>query len=309
MTLDLDGGARGDRSEHVAEPLGLSVDAGRLGHPPGRQREHGQRRAGARHRARQGPARLSALRLRRRRAGARLSASRAFCTPGADRCPFGAGVASTVGFLAAPLAFDFVRTSARPLDELDWARVNADPRRDGGGGRSRCSSGRACRAEQITHRARGRHALRRAGPRDARAAAARRRSGRTAGRDCEAFEAVYRRLYGRVGRRRRRWRRHLARRRQRSARRRSTCGERAPATRQRRDAARKATRPVYFPELERLSTRRPVYDRYRLGPGATLRRAGDRRGARIDHGRRTRGGRRRSTSLRTWIVDGRSMRS
>ena len=31
---------------------------------------------------------------------------------------------STVGFLSAPLAFDFVRTSYGRLDELDWATVN-----------------------------------------------------------------------------------------------------------------------------------------------------------------------------------------
>ncbi|MBI4551374.1 MAG: hydantoinase/oxoprolinase family protein [Candidatus Latescibacteria bacterium] len=37
--------------------------------------------------------------------------------------PFGAGVASTIGFLAAPLAFDFVRSDYAPLDEVDWSRV------------------------------------------------------------------------------------------------------------------------------------------------------------------------------------------
>src|SRR6185503_4465614 len=38
--------------------------------------------------------------------------------------PYAAGVTSTVGFLTAPLAFDFVRTSYGRLDELDWASVN-----------------------------------------------------------------------------------------------------------------------------------------------------------------------------------------
>jgi N-methylhydantoinase A len=38
--------------------------------------------------------------------------------------PFGAGVTSTVGFLAAPLAFDFVRSSYGRLAELDWDQVN-----------------------------------------------------------------------------------------------------------------------------------------------------------------------------------------
>lgn len=37
--------------------------------------------------------------------------------------PLGAGVTSTVGFLAAPLSFDFVRTYYSPLEELDWSHV------------------------------------------------------------------------------------------------------------------------------------------------------------------------------------------
>jgi N-methylhydantoinase A len=43
-------------------------------------------------------------------------------------CPFAAGVGSTVGFLAAPLAFDFVRSHYGLLDRpdrLDWAAVQA----------------------------------------------------------------------------------------------------------------------------------------------------------------------------------------
>jgi len=39
--------------------------------------------------------------------------------------PFGAGVMSTVGFLAAPLAFDFVRSAPAQVESLDWARANA----------------------------------------------------------------------------------------------------------------------------------------------------------------------------------------
>ena len=38
--------------------------------------------------------------------------------------PLGAGVMSTVGFLSAPLAFDFVRSWAVELREIDWARAN-----------------------------------------------------------------------------------------------------------------------------------------------------------------------------------------
>jgi N-methylhydantoinase A len=38
--------------------------------------------------------------------------------------PFGAGVTSTVGFLTAPLAFDFVRSFLSQLDSVDWTQVN-----------------------------------------------------------------------------------------------------------------------------------------------------------------------------------------
>ena len=39
--------------------------------------------------------------------------------------PFGAGVTSAVGFLTAPLAFDFVRTAPSHIDTLDWQKANA----------------------------------------------------------------------------------------------------------------------------------------------------------------------------------------
>lgn len=38
--------------------------------------------------------------------------------------PLGAGVTSTVGFLAAPLAFDFVRTYFGQLSDIDWQDIN-----------------------------------------------------------------------------------------------------------------------------------------------------------------------------------------
>ncbi len=40
--------------------------------------------------------------------------------------PFGAGVMSAVGFLTAPLSFDFVRSAPEKLELLNWARVNTD---------------------------------------------------------------------------------------------------------------------------------------------------------------------------------------
>ena len=38
--------------------------------------------------------------------------------------PLGAGVGSTIGLLAAPLAFDFVRTAVMPLAHLDWPVID-----------------------------------------------------------------------------------------------------------------------------------------------------------------------------------------
>src|SRR5262245_21948204 len=38
--------------------------------------------------------------------------------------PFGAGAMSAYGLLAAPLAFDFVRTASQCLDAADWAQIN-----------------------------------------------------------------------------------------------------------------------------------------------------------------------------------------
>ncbi|MEZ4532814.1 MAG: hydantoinase/oxoprolinase family protein [Thermomicrobiales bacterium] len=38
--------------------------------------------------------------------------------------PFGAGVASTIGFLVAPISFDFVRTFVGRLETLDWPEVD-----------------------------------------------------------------------------------------------------------------------------------------------------------------------------------------
>jgi N-methylhydantoinase A len=38
--------------------------------------------------------------------------------------PFGAGAMSAYGLLAAPLAFDFVRTAPQRLDAADWTQIN-----------------------------------------------------------------------------------------------------------------------------------------------------------------------------------------
>ena len=74
MPLDL---AAAERAmARIADPLGHERRRGGLGHPPGRQREHGERRPGPRDRARQGPALVPAVRLRRGRTGPRLPGRR-----------------------------------------------------------------------------------------------------------------------------------------------------------------------------------------------------------------------------------------
>ena len=64
--------------------------------------------------------------------------------------PLGAGVMSAVGFLVAPLSFDFVRTLPGPLDALDWkavARAVAEMEAEG-----RAILGRTIPAERVRFR-------------------------------------------------------------------------------------------------------------------------------------------------------------
>ena len=70
MALDRKAARRARRRHASATPLGLSVERGGLGHPQGRDREHGRGRARPSGREGQGPAPLRHGRLRRRRAGA-----------------------------------------------------------------------------------------------------------------------------------------------------------------------------------------------------------------------------------------------
>ena len=64
--------------------------------------------------------------------------------------PLGAGVMSAIGFLTAPLSFDFVRTFPGPLDHLDWAgaaQVVGDMEAEG-----KAVLGRTIAAEQVGFR-------------------------------------------------------------------------------------------------------------------------------------------------------------
>ena len=70
MAIDLEAAEAAMRP--LAERAGLGVTEPRLGHPRPRQREHGERRARAHRRARQGPPPLRAAVHGRRRPGARL---------------------------------------------------------------------------------------------------------------------------------------------------------------------------------------------------------------------------------------------
>ena len=107
---------------HVAEPLGLD----RRGRPPG---------ASTRSSTRGWPARrgctpwsaatiraAAGLRLRRRRPGAWLRRRRRARLP-AVIVPSGAGVMSAIGFLAAPIAADAVRSRLEPVDDETLVRV------------------------------------------------------------------------------------------------------------------------------------------------------------------------------------------
>ena len=65
--------------------------------------------------------------------------------------PFGAGVTSAVGFLTAPLAFDFVRSSPSGLDQLDLSKANglfAEMEREG----QALLAASGVPTEQISHR-------------------------------------------------------------------------------------------------------------------------------------------------------------
>jgi N-methylhydantoinase A len=177
--------------------------------------------------------------------------------------PFGAGVTSTIGFLAAPLAFDFVRSFYAKLDEVDWQQVNALYAELEEQGRAiLLRSGVAPEAIELRrladlryvgqgHEVRVDVPLGELGPQRLPQIAA-------------AFDRVYRLLYGRpvpeVSLEVISWRLIVS-------------GPR-PDLRLAAEAgadgqAIKGQRPVYFPEWgEHRPT--PVYDRYALGPGTAF---------------------------------------
>jgi N-methylhydantoinase A len=121
MRLDVDAAARAIET-HVAQPLGLPIA----------EAAWGVHQLANEHMA-------SAARIHAIERGKHAGAFPVFAFGGAGPVhaygvarilgsprviyPLGAGVMSTVGFLVAPMAFDFVRTLAGGLDELDWHAV------------------------------------------------------------------------------------------------------------------------------------------------------------------------------------------
>ena len=182
--------------------------------------------------------------------------------------PLGAGVGSTIGFLTAPLAFDFVRSSIEEIAALDWARVNelfAEMEREGmallerSGLRPQDIS--IARSADLRYVGQG-HEVKVPIP------------GGTLGPAAvpvvmDSFETVYRQLYGRVADDVRietvNWRVAV-----RGPK--PSLDLRTRAGRLTSDArlALKGSRPVYVPQIGEYRPT-PVYDRYQLGPGASFR--------------------------------------
>jgi len=180
--------------------------------------------------------------------------------------PFGAGIISAVGFLTAPLAFDFVRSWRARLEGLDWGRVNTLLAEMKAEGESLLQASGVAPAE-IRHTAEADmryvgqgHEIRTALP---------------AGELSEvsrpallaAFEDTYRQLYGRLGPpvpvEIINWRVVSAAPKP-NVYLRMEHGAAADAA-----SAIKAKRRAYFPECGGFVDT-PVYDRYRLNPGATF---------------------------------------
>jgi len=180
--------------------------------------------------------------------------------------PFGAGVMSAVGFLTAPLAFDFVRSWPGGIDAMDWQQANAllDEMQVEGQALLEQSG---VSPEQISHRrvadmryvGQG-HEIQVPLP-DGRL------SGESVSSIVNSFEEVYRRLYERLSQSVPieiiNWR--------------ITSSSPAPQVRLQvagdertiAQTALKGSREAYFPELGGYAGI-PVYDRYGLLPGTSL---------------------------------------
>jgi N-methylhydantoinase A len=264
MALDLDG-ARAAIKARIADPLGVDVDAAAWGiHQIANESMANAARVHVLERGRD-PRRLPFFAF----GGAGpVHAYRIAQALGAPSllAPLGAGVMSTVGFLSAPIAFDFVRSWRAPLLALDWAHVNAlliEMQTEG----ERLLARSGVDPATVTHRREADmryvgqgHEIRVPLPDGALDAA-------QAAPLAESFGHVYRELYERLGPpvaiEVLNWR--------------LTSSGPSPefnlllADPAAADAssARKGARRAYFPEAAGF-VETPIYDRYKLGPGATF---------------------------------------
>ena len=184
--------------------------------------------------------------------------------------PYGAGVASAMGLLAAPPAFDFVRPHYGRLDELDWERVTAlleEMEAQGAGLLAESGAGpdqiAHARSADIRYVGQGHHI---SVPIPGGPVTADHRPAIAAD-----FDRIYQNLYGRQGPpvelEALSWRVT-------SRGPRPDLPDMGGGSSADPDAARKGERPAFFASPDHPAGRfvpTPVYDRYRLGPGAAVR--------------------------------------
>jgi N-methylhydantoinase A len=175
--------------------------------------------------------------------------------------PFGAGVMSALGFLTAPLAFDFVRSSPARLEQMDWPSVNRvlnEMEEEG-----RCRLAQSIGDEQVSFRRWADMRYRKQGF-DIRVPIPRGELGPESMAEITAsFERVYMELYGHIVPNTpidvMSWRVVAA-------------GPkpdfRLPVNTTKSDSPRKGSRKIYVPDAGLINV--PVYDRYRLGAGDRL---------------------------------------
>jgi N-methylhydantoinase A len=179
--------------------------------------------------------------------------------------PFGAGVGSTFGLLAAPLAFDFVRSAYSRLDQLDWKFANGLLDEMAAEGR-KILEGSGLQANVITYQRTADMRYVGQGHEVAVALPDGTLSSADLSRISAAFEKTYETLYGRKGPdvplEVINWRVVAS----------GPCPEmnlKLPRDSVQRTDARKGSRFAYFPEYGRYVDT-PVYDRYALAPGMQL---------------------------------------
>jgi len=183
--------------------------------------------------------------------------------------PFGAGAMSAYGLLAAPLAFDFVRTAPQRLDAADWTQVNglfgemeAEGRRILRGAEVPDRSVRIRRTAEMHYTGQG-HEVEVEVPEGVLGA-------RSLAAITDNFEAAYRALYSRIPMgvpiEALNWRVVISG----PVPDISVSGPKSgAATPRTANPAPKATRKAYFPEA-RGYVDTPVYDRYALAPGGAF---------------------------------------